>query len=75
MHTFSIDSVRADIAERLFLESHEVSDTANLFDEGLDSVSLLDLVEQWRQQGAQVSFADLAEEPTLRAWWGVLSGA
>ncbi|MFD8493125.1 phosphopantetheine-binding protein [Amycolatopsis sp. NPDC059657] len=72
---FSIDAVRADIAERLFLEPQEVSDTANLFDEGLDSVGLLGLVEQWREQGAQVSFADLAERPTLRAWWDVLSSA
>ena len=68
----TLDSVRADIAELLFLEPEEVSDSENLFDTGLDSVRLLGLVERWRGLGAAVSFVDLAEQPTLTAWWALL---
>ena len=70
---FTIDVLRADIAEQLYLEPEELSDTENLFDEGLDSVRLLALVERWRAFGVETTFADLAEQPTLLAWWELLS--
>ena len=68
----SIDVVRADIAELLYLEPEEVTDSENLFEAGLDSVRLHGLVERWRGHGAVVGFADLAEKPTLTAWWALL---
>lgn len=67
------DTVRDDIAEQLYLEPEEVTASENLFDEGLDSVGLLTLVERWRDLGAEVTFVELAEEPTLDSWWQVLS--
>ncbi|MCG8914476.1 phosphopantetheine-binding protein [Actinokineospora sp. PR83] len=70
---FTIDVLRADIAEQLYLEPEELSETENLFDEGLDSVRLLTLVERWREFGVETTFADLAEQPTLLAWWELLS--
>ncbi|WP_394617203.1 phosphopantetheine-binding protein [Lentzea sp. JNUCC 0626] len=70
----TLDAVRAQLAERLYLEPGELTDDADLFAEGLDSVTIVDLVEEWREGGAAVSFADLAEQPTLRAWWDLLSG-
>ncbi|MFD4636036.1 phosphopantetheine-binding protein [Lentzea sp. NPDC058436] len=75
MAQLTFDAVRADIAEKLYLEPDELSDTADLFDEGMDSVTLVDLIEQWREHGASISFAELAEKPTLRAWWDVLRPA
>ena len=74
MDPLTFEAVRADIAAELYLEPEEVPEAGNLFDEGLDSVRLLGLVAQWREHGATVSFAELAERPTLSAWWGVLSG-
>jgi aryl carrier-like protein len=68
----TLDAVRADIAEELYLEPEEVSGSENLFSAGLDSVRLLGLVERWREAGAEVTFADLAESPTLDAWWVLL---
>jgi bifunctional isochorismate lyase/aryl carrier protein len=67
------DDVRADVAELLYLEPHEVAEDADLFAEGLDSVRLIGLVERWRERGATVTFVDLAREPTLSAWWRLLS--
>ncbi|MFI9386755.1 phosphopantetheine-binding protein [Kutzneria sp. NPDC052558] len=67
------DVVCADIAEQLYMEPEEVAASGDLFGEGLDSVGLLTLVERWRELGAEVAFVDLAERPTLEAWWQVLS--
>lgn len=69
----TLDAVRAQLAERLYLEPGELSDDTDLFAEGLDSVTIVDLLEEWRGSGAEVSFADLAERPTLRAWWDLLA--
>jgi bifunctional isochorismate lyase/aryl carrier protein len=71
----TLDAVRADIAELLYLEPEEVLDSENLFDAGLDSVRLIGLIERWRGHGATVAFADLAERPTLSAWWTLLRPA
>lgn len=72
MEPLTADVVRADIAAQLYLEPEELSETANLFDEGMDSVGLLELLARWREHGAEVSFTDLAEAPTLQAWWTML---
>lgn len=60
--------MRADVVELLHLLPGEVLDSDNLFEFGLDSIRLLSLLERWRDRGAEVSFAELAEEPTLD-WW------
>lgn len=64
--------VRADVAELLHLLPDEVLDSDNLFEFGLDSIRLLSLLERWRDRGADVSFVQLAEEPTLAHWLAVL---
>ncbi|MEV5311958.1 amino acid adenylation domain-containing protein [Streptomyces sp. NPDC052610] len=35
---------------------------------GLDSITLMRIAGGWRRQGVRVGFAELAKEPTLRAW-------
>jgi len=40
----------------------------NLVEVGLDSVSVMQLIEQLRADGHELTFAQLAEEPTVRAW-------
>lgn len=47
----------------------------DLLNWGLDSIRLMSLVEIWRNRGAEVSFTDLAERPTIAAWTQLLSSA
>jgi bifunctional isochorismate lyase/aryl carrier protein len=63
------DDVRADVASVLHVLPEESDD---LFEFGLDSVRLMTLVERWRENGAEVGFAQLAEAPTLGDWLRIL---
>lgn len=69
----TLEQVRADVAELLYQNPNEVDDSADLLASGLDSVRILSLVEQWREAGVDISFIELAEVPTLTAWWTLLS--
>ncbi|MFJ6292029.1 amino acid adenylation domain-containing protein [Streptomyces griseoviridis] len=42
---------------------------------GLDSITLMRIAGGWRKQGVRVSFAELAKDPTLRAWRALLEAA
>jgi aryl carrier-like protein len=66
-------AVRAAVADILHLLPDEVRDTDNLFDHGLDSIRLLSLLERWRDAGAEVSFMELAEQPTIEYWLTLLT--
>jgi aryl carrier-like protein len=66
-------AVRTDVAELLHRSPDDVAETENLFESGLDSVRLLTLLERWRDAGAEVSFVDLAEQPTLAHWLALLT--
>lgn len=68
----TLEAVRAQVAELLYEDPSELADDEDLIDWGLDSVRIMTLVEQWRKQGVQITFADLAERPTLADWWKVL---
>ncbi|MBO0132029.1 condensation domain-containing protein [Agrobacterium burrii] len=65
--------LRDAVVEILSEEPAAVTDEENLFEAGLDSVALLRLVNRLRRGGFQVSFADLAREPTLAAWERLVS--
>ncbi|MET9441837.1 amino acid adenylation domain-containing protein [Streptomyces sp. NPDC006610] len=39
---------------------------------GLDSITLMRIAGGWRRRGVRVGFAQLAKEPTLRAWRALL---
>ncbi|NLR99821.1 hypothetical protein HGP17_23615 [Rhizobium sp. P38BS-XIX] len=60
--------LRDAVVEILGEEPAAITDNENLFEAGLDSVALLRLVNRLRRSGLQVSFADLAREPTIAAW-------
>ncbi len=71
----TLDRVRADVAELLYQDPAEIADTADLVESGLDSIRIMTLVERWRQDaGVRISFVELAESPTVAAWWTLLSG-
>jgi len=69
------ESLRAQVMARLPAEVQQEQPTEddNLLDYGLDSLAVMGLVEEWRQQGLVVALAELARTPTLAHWWGILS--
>ena len=70
----TLDRIRADVAELLYQDPADVTDTADLVESGLDSIRIMTLVERWRDDaGVRVSFVELAESPTVAAWWTLVS--
>lgn len=67
----SRDEIRGDVAEVLGVSIADLDDAANLFDEGMDSVRVMALIERWRGRGIEVDLVDLVGEPTLTAWFDV----
>ncbi|MDF3845325.1 non-ribosomal peptide synthetase [Pseudomonas citronellolis] len=53
----------------------ELDDDTNLIERGLDSLHLMRLVNEWRQAGSRVTFAELIEQPTLDHWLPLLTAA
>lgn len=70
----TIDQMRADIARVLQADEHEMANTDNLIDHGLDSIRLMTLTERWRAAGAPITFEQLAEYPEINHWWTLISG-
>lgn len=64
----TLEGLRQTIAQQLEIEATDIQNDDNLFMLGLDSVSLMTLVGQWRELGLSVEFQDLVEEPTLADW-------
>ncbi|HED1244477.1 TPA: isochorismatase [Enterobacter bugandensis] len=54
-------------------ESDEPMDDENLIDYGLDSVRMMALAARWRKVHGDIDFVMLAKNPTLDAWWAMLS--
>ncbi len=73
MTPLTLEGVRAEIAALAEVPIADVTDDANLMDLGLDSLRAMSLAERWMKAGIPVEFSELAEEPTLRHWWSVLS--
>lgn len=73
--SYSLDTLRSDIAAILNLPADEVGDEDNLMDLGLDSLRAMTLALNWDKRGIKADFASLAEETTLSGWWRVISGA
>ncbi|RJS19770.1 isochorismatase [Corallococcus sp. H22C18031201] len=68
----SRERIREDVAELLQQSAADLGDDDNLLDRGLDSIRIMSLVERWRSTGAEVTFVDLAERPSLTEWFGLL---
>ncbi|WP_455917947.1 amino acid adenylation domain-containing protein [Pseudomonas cerasi] len=74
MSALTVDRLREQIGALLH-SGVCADDQANLIEQGLDSLHLMRLVNQWRQAGAAVTFADLIEQPTLAHWLPRLTAA
>lgn len=60
--------LRRTVAELVDEEPESITDEMNLFEVGLDSIVLMQLVGRWRRAGADIDFAELAQQPTIGAW-------
>lgn len=68
----AVITLRRELSE-LIDDASSIGLDDSLLDSGLDSVRLMTLVERLQQRGADVSFGDLAERPSLREWAGLLA--
>ncbi|AHD05399.1 isochorismatase [Paenibacillus larvae] len=71
--SLTLELVRKQVAELLYESLEGISDYEDLIHRGLDSVRIMSLVEKWRLIGADITFARLAERPTISDWWSLLS--
>lgn len=68
----SKDRLRTDIAEALRMDSGEIADDDNLFDLGLDSMRVMDLLMRWEADGLRTDFSRFFEVATVADWWQVI---
>lgn len=71
----SRDGFRASVLARLPEGQDGLQDEDNLLDYGLDSVQLMELIAGWSRQGLKLHFEDLAQRPSLAAWWDLAQQA
>ncbi|GAA1384230.1 hypothetical protein GCM10009639_05470 [Kitasatospora putterlickiae] len=72
---FTVERIRAEVADLLGEDPEEIPLDENLADWGLDSVRLMALAERWRAEGAEVAFLQLAERPAVEAWAELLGAS
>ncbi|MFS0838908.1 isochorismatase family protein [Paenibacillus sp. 1P03SA] len=73
-YAFALSALRQQVAGLLRERPDAIGDEDNLPEYwGLDSIRIMTLAERWRSLGAEVTFAELAEEPTLLAWSRLLA--
>ncbi|WP_217558882.1 isochorismatase family protein [Paenibacillus sp. GbtcB18] len=73
-YAFALSALRQQVAGLLRERPDAIGDEDNLPEYwGLDSIRIMTLAERWRSLGASVTFAELAEEPTLLAWSKLLA--
>lgn len=71
----TLQHIREQVAEMLGEVESDIDDNENLIDRGLDSIRIMSLVEKWRSIEGDVNFVKLAKEPTVSAWWNLLSSS
>lgn len=62
------DRVRGLVASALGVSPAGLGPDDNLYDHGLDSLTLIRLSAGWRREGRHVRFEEFAAAPTLRDW-------
>ncbi|MFF2141524.1 phosphopantetheine-binding protein [Kitasatospora sp. NPDC058190] len=72
---FTVERIRAEVADLLGEDPADIPLDENLADWGLDSIRLMSLADRWRAEGAEVTFVQLAARPAIEAWAGLLGAA
>lgn len=72
----TLEQLRSDVADCLGEDPADIPFDENLVDYGLDSVRIMTLLERWRREhGVEAGFADLAEQPLIKAWAPLLGAS
>ncbi len=71
----SSEEIRAMIAAQLGCPAEDISDHDDLIQWGLNSIRMMAMAGGWRKRGAAVTFAELAANPTIDSWHGLLNAA
>ncbi|WP_162946730.1 phosphopantetheine-binding protein [Ruegeria sp. EL01] len=57
----------------LIEDEEDIAPDESLIYFGLDSIRVMELATELKAQGVVVSFEELASNPTIDAWWGLIS--
>ncbi|MFY2858787.1 amino acid adenylation domain-containing protein [Mycobacterium sp. THU-M104] len=68
----SKDQIRVTVAAQLGCPATEIADDDNLIQLGLNSIRMMALAGRWRKRGADITFAQLADAPTVESWHALL---
>ncbi|MFI6403199.1 amino acid adenylation domain-containing protein [Streptomyces sp. NPDC050548] len=68
------DGFRAEVSSVLGTELGPADDEVNLFELGLQSLQLMELTSRLNRAGLRADFTELASDPRLTAWYGLLTG-
>ena len=69
---FTIEQLRKLIEPYVSEPMDEISDDDYLLDAGIDSITIMSVVEELRQQGILVTFIQMADNPSIKAWHGLI---
>ena len=59
--------------QQMIEDDCDIDPAENLVLYGLDSIAVMTFSSELKQQGIEISFEELACEPTLVAWWALIS--
>ncbi|BBB02301.1 hypothetical protein RVR_10180 [Actinacidiphila reveromycinica] len=68
-----LDLLRAAVADVLGIAPEKVGDDDNLVALGVESVRVMAISAQLRKYRVRIGYAQMIEEPTLRAWWRLVA--
>ncbi|MGP4024131.1 amino acid adenylation domain-containing protein [Actinomadura sp. 3N407] len=66
------DEIARAAAELLGVRPEDLGHGEDLIAQGLDSIRIMQLANDWQRQGVNVGFADLVESPTVASWHALL---
>lgn len=66
------ESVKAGVGKIMNIPADQVEENESLVDQGLDSLRLVTLIEEWRTDGADIDFHAFLEADTLNEWYELL---
>ncbi|MBD8036776.1 acyl carrier protein [Solibacillus sp. A46] len=69
---FTIEQLRAFVASYVTEPIDTISDEDYLLDVGIDSITMMTIVEELRQKGFPLTFIQLADNPTIKGWHSLI---
>ena len=64
---FSLEEITASV-QALLLSDEPLDKNENLIRQGMDSLAVMRIVDEYRKKGSRVRFAELIEDPYLESW-------